>query len=613
MAHIDFKDNLFYGRGSFEERDLFRSAGFKWSPVRKSWVTPDQEIATRVQGVAWMQRAIDHVAHQLEVAQISEELSWRSDTDFQPPAPPGLAFLPYQRAGIEYALMRKDTLIADQPGLGKTMQSIGVINSDESIRRVLIVCPASLKENWRREIDRWMTADLTFGIAETSRVERVQIGVFKTGARKGQPRYRVVEVQPEYWPGTDVVIINYDILDRFPQIKEQSWDLLICDECHALKTAGTARTLFVLGDDAIEPWKRKKLREERNGGKWFAAVEADRRVFLSGTPMLSRPVELWPIARAFDPQGIGKSFTDYAYRYCGAYTSQHGLVTKDATNLDELGQKMRGRFMVRRLKREVLPELPPKRRIVVPLESPEITELVAREDELAQALRLYEQVTLKGGVTSAEIATGEQVIDSAYRLGFDRIDPDKPNWRSLDLDYAAAIAGLEPPAVAILFEEMAKIRRELGLAKVSVVTEWVTNFLEGGEKLVLFAYHSDVVKALAERLHNWRPAVIYGGTPLHKRRAEVDMFQQDEGCRVFIGNIHAAGVGFTMTRASDVAFAEGDWVPAIIEQCEDRVCRIGQTAAKIMSYFLVANGSLDARIAQAAKVKEENIQVTMGA
>jgi SNF2 family DNA or RNA helicase len=146
-----------------------------------------------------------------------------------------------------------------------------------------------------------------------------------------------------------------------------------------------------------------------------------------------------------------------------------------------------------------------------------------------------------------------------------------------------------------------------------VVTPWITDFLEGGEKLLVFAYHSDVVKALAERLDNWRPAMIYGGTPLHKRQGQVDMFQDDEGCRVFIGNIHAAGVGFTMTRAHDVAFAESDWVPSIIEQCEDRACRIGQTAEKIMSYFLVANGSLDARIAQAAKLKEDNIEIALGA
>jgi SNF2 family DNA or RNA helicase len=433
MAHIDYRNNLFYGLGSFEERAIWSKAGFKWSPVRKAWVTADQEVATRVEGVTWTQRAFDHVEHQLETAKISHELSWRANTDFMPPCPPGKAYLPYQRAGIEFALMRKDTLIADQPGLGKTIQAVGVINADESVRSVLVICPASLKENWRREIDAWMVADLSFGIAEAQREERVQIGVWKSGKKAGQPRYRTVEVQKDYWPDTDIVIINYDILERFPQIKERSWDLLVCDECHALKTPTTGRTLFVLGDESVEPWKRKKLREDRNAGKWFTPIDANRRVFLSGTPMMSRPVELWPIATAFDPQGLGKKFTEFAYRFCGAYSSQHGLVAKDATNLVELGERMRSKFMIRRLKREVLPELPPKRRIVVPLDSPEIRELVAREDELAQALRLYEQVTLGRGVVVDEAVTGEQIVNNMLNLGVADIDPEKPNWKALDL------------------------------------------------------------------------------------------------------------------------------------------------------------------------------------
>lgn len=633
--HIDYRDNLFYGLGTYDDRHVWKDAGFTFSKERRAWITGDAEIAQRVQGIYWTNAAMDYIAHQLQVAEFSHEMSWRATTDFMPPSPPGLEFMPFQRAGIEYSLLRKDTLIADQPGLGKTIQAIGLVNADEAVHNALIIVPASLKVNWSREIDKWMTADLTFGIAEARRIDKVpdgftkayeyvEDGVYKSGAKAGQPKFRKVEVQgkpkfrnvetPDYWPNTDIVIINPDILDRFHDlIKERTWDLVVVDECHSLKSAQSGRTLFILGG------YKDPTKDERRAGKkreWFRAVDADRRVFLSGTPMLSRPVELWPIVQAFDPSGLGKDYLTYVKRYCAAWHDPFrgpngALDVSGASNLEELGEKLRSKFMVRRLKREVLPELPPKRRVVVPLDSPEIRELVAREDELALALRLYEQCTL-GGKSLQEAEEGEQLIASAARLGFDQLDPDAPNWRELDLDYAAAIAGLEPPAVQILFEEMASIRRELGLAKLSAITPWITDFLEGGEKLLVFAYHSDVVKALAERLHNWQPAVIFGGTPMLKRQPQVDRFQEDENCRVFIGNIAAAGVGFTLTRAHDVAFAEGDWVPAMIEQCEDRACRIGQTAEKIMSYFLVANGSLDARIAQAAKVKEDNINETLG-
>lgn len=623
MASIDFKDNLFLGRGTFEEREMFRDAmgkfqGFKFSKDWGCWVTGDPVMAQAVKGVVWTQAAMARLNTLQEVAKISEELSWRSDTSFDPPRPPGLNYLGYQKAGIEYALMRKDTLIADQPGLGKTIQAIGVLNADEKINSALFIVPASLKVNWYREIDKWMMPNLTFGIAEAKRVDKIPDGVYKTGKRAGQIKYRTVET-PDYWPDTDIVIINYDVLDRFTnKIKDRSWDLLVCDECHALKTAQSGRTLFVLG--GRKDWSKEQKKKRRAEGLstkpiWYNAVEANRRVFLSGTPMMSRPVELWPMANAFNPSLVGKDYVEYVYRYCAAYTTQHGLDVSGASNLEELGRLCRQHFMVRRLKREVLPDLPPKRRSVITLDSPEIRALVAREDELAQMLRLYETNTLAKDTVAGEIETGDQIIESMARIGMeiDAVDPDKPNWRALNMNYAASVAGLEPPAVAILFEELASVRRDLGIAKLTTAIPWINDFLEGGEKLLVFAYHSDVVKAIAAQTQQWNPAVIWGGTPMMKRQLEVDKLQKDEACRLFIGNIHAAGVGFTMTRAHTIAFAELDWVPSQIEQCEDRSCRIGQESSFIDSYFLVANGSLDARIAQAAKSKEENIALAMGA
>lgn len=623
MAHIDFKDGVFWGLGSWEEKDLFKRAGFTWSPLRKCWITSQADIAESIPGLHWTDRAVDEIEYRLEVAEISRELSYRAHSDFDPPIPQalldaGIDYLPYQKAGIEYATMRRDTLIADQPGLGKTIQAIGVANCYPKRRRTLVVTPASLKENWRREWVKWCAYGRTVGIAETQFAEREQIGVFKTGKRKGQPRYKIVKVHKLWWPDTDVVIINYDILKQFDdQIRDVVWDLLICDECHGLKTPDSDRTLFVLGADQCRTagLGRKKLKEAKKKKIWFRAVEAKRRIFLSGTPMMNRPIELWPFVRAFDPEGLGRSYEDYGYRYCDGYfdtsRGQWGSYNfSGASNQKELGGKLRGTFMIRRMKRDVLPELPPVFRQVVLLDSPEIREMVAREDELAQALRLYEDNFVRGeseGQRDARL--GAQIVDQAYRFGFQNSDdPDRPNSRAINLEYAAAVLGLEPPAVHILFEEMAQVRRDLGLAKLSAIVPWVKNFLEGGEKLIMFGYHSDVVRQLAEMCAEYEPAVIYGATPVKKRQAEVDRFQEDDRCRLASLNIDSGGVGYTMTRAHDVGFAEGDWVPTKMEQAEDRVCRIGQKAEKIMSFYLVANGSLDARIAQSAGGKAENIK-----
>lgn len=616
---IDFINNRFVGFCTFDERQILKDAGFRWNPHKKYWTTASLKTAQSVEA-DWTQRALQHIDFLAEVAEMSTEMSWRDDTDFTPPSPPGKEYMGYQKAGVEYSLVRRDTLIADEPGLGKTIQAIGILNADEQVNTALFIVPASLKINWHREIDRWMTADLTWGIADATRVEWVPDGFVKSGKNKGKPKLRKVETR-DYWPDTDIVIINYDVLNRFlDKISERSWDLLVCDEAHCLKSKESLRTLIILGG------VKKPTKAERKAGvraQRYFPIEANRRVMLTGTPILSRPIELWPIIEAFDPDGLGADYELFGMRYCeGYFDASRGKngswVMQGSSNQDELGKLMRGRFMVRRLKKDVLPDLPPKRRVNILLDSPEIRQMVAREDELAQALALFEGIAQGMSLDQAEAHQGRQIQDYMERLGYsaqtmsDDFDPDSPKWRSLDLEYACAVSGLEEPAVAIMFEELAQIRRELGIAKLSAVVPWVREFLDGGSKLILFAYHSDVVKALAEALADYNPAVIWGGVPPAKRQVQVDKFQELDSCRVFIGNIHAAGVGLTLTKAADVAFAESDWVPAMTQQCEDRACRIGQTADRVMVYFLVANGSLDARIAQASLEKEENIKATIG-
>lgn len=647
MAAIDYLDGYFWGLSTWEDRERFQKAGFKWSSNRKCWVTTSVKIAQSVKGIVWRDRAIDQIEKMEEVAAMSRHLSYRADCDFYPPISEairkkGWDYKPFQRAGIDFATLpgRRDTLIADPPGLGKTIQAVGVSNAIKKIRRVLVACPASLKENWRREWVLWCAKGLSVGIAETRYRETIQDGFYKNG----KPRFKKV-IHPTWWPKTDVVIINYDILERFSEeIHESSWDLLICDECHALKTPDSGRTVFVLGGEQMDASQKSRLRKKRKQANaaeqklaekehrrpkpdqdiWFNPVDAKRRVFLSGTPMMNRPIEMWSLVKAFDPDGLGKDYEQYGYRYCeGFFDTSRGPLGaynfSGASNQEELGFKLRSSFMVRRNKREVLPELPQKFRQVILLDSPEIREVVAREDELTEALKLYESNVLKPANETEDqrdIRLGLAALDNAYKYGFDKAvgpdgDPDKPNSRAINLEYAAAVLGLAPPAVAVLFEEIAAVRRELGMAKLSSIIPWAKTFLDGGEKLIMFGYHSDVVRKIAEELSDYNPALIYGKTPVRKRQLEVDRFQEDEDCRIISCNLQAAGVGFTMTRAHDVGFAEGDWTPTLIEQAEDRACRIGQTAEKIMSFFLVANGSLDARIAQAAKEKEDNISRTM--
>src|SRR5690349_361410 len=163
---------------------------------------------------------------ELKAKAATRETSRATDADVEIVVPAGLAYLPYQRAGITFAMGRPATLIADEMGLGKTIQAIGVINTSPDAKRVLVICPASLRLNWARELKKWMVRDLP-------------IAVIESGKTKFIPRT------------AEVLVINYDLLKKFrKELRAKPWDIVIADECHALKNGKAQRTQEVVGRKA---------------------------------------------------------------------------------------------------------------------------------------------------------------------------------------------------------------------------------------------------------------------------------------------------------------------------------------------------------------------------
>lgn len=414
------------------------------------------------------------------------QASRATDSEIVIPAPGDLEYLPYQKAGIAYAASRKSVLIGDEMGLGKTIQALGLINLDFTIQTVLIVAPKSLLLNWQREAEKWLTR------------------------------------------AVDLAVINYDMVWKRADLTERTWDLVVYDESQYLKNPKAKRTVASL------------------------AIQARRRVFLTGTPILNRPVELWPMVNAIDPDGMGKSFFGFAQRYCGARQVRAGRKMvwdfTGASNLEELQDKMRQKFMVRRLKADVLKELPAKRRQIIPLEANGASSILRAEKKLIE------------------------------QLGFEE-----------------AARALEGQSAA--FTEMAKLRHDLGVAKVEKALDHIKDMLDSVEKVIVFAHHHDVIDGLQAGLDEFGCVTVTGQTPGADRQAAVDRFQADPTCRVFLGNIKAAGVGLTLTAASTVVFVESDWTPGWMQQAEDRAHRIGQTESVLVQY-LVFDGSMDAVLAQ---------------
>jgi SWI/SNF-related matrix-associated actin-dependent regulator 1 of chromatin subfamily A len=440
-----------------------------------------------------------------EAAQKAATLAASKATDaaVEIPRPEGLEYLGYQKAGIAFAASREGTLLADEMGLGKTIQAIGVINADKGIKSVLIVCPASLKLNWGRELRKWLTRPMT---------------IQSVGAGIG-------------WGKADITIINYEMLSKHAaKVTGTEFDLAVIDESHRIKNPKAQCT------------------------KVFQTIKAAKRIAMTGTPILNRPIELWTSLIWLDPAKWNKRSGYFQKRYCGAFMGEWGWVNDGATHLDELQEVLRTSCMVRRLKKDVLSELPPK---------------VAKA-ELA-----------KWNEFEARIAEAEQALAAAKN----------------DEAYAEAIKALKE-AQGVAFEEMSAVRHATAIAKVPFVVDFVTELLEDSdEKIVVFAHHRDVVDALINGLAQFGPVKLVGGMSEADKQASVDRFQKDPSCRVFVGNIQAAGVGITLTASSHVVFAELDWTPARISQAEDRCHRIGQFDSVLVQH-LVLEESLDSYMAE---------------
>lgn len=457
------------------------------------------------------------------------------DAAIEIPSPEGMTYLPYQKAGIQFCVHlfgagKTGALIGDEMGLGKTIQAIGVINLDPTIKRVLIICPATLKVNWKRELAKWL-------------VRPMRVAIQDAGAA---------------WLGNlaDVLIINYDILGKYAdQIKAGDWDLRVSDEAHYGKNPKAARS------------------------KALYAIPARRKLALTGTPILNRPVELHPILKDLDAKEWGNWFK-YVQRYCDAKRNGFGWEVTGASNLDELQARLRGSVMVRRLKKDVLTELPAKRRQIIELDSTGCEAILAAEKQTYEA---KEEVLNRLRV---KVALAEASDNRAH--------------------YESAVTELREGQAA-LFAEMAKLRHTTVLRKLPQVIGFIQDTLDGNGKLIAFGHHLDAIAELKAKFPF--AAVVTGGMSSEQKMEQVDRFQTDPECKLFIGN-DAAKEGLTLVASAHVVFFELDWVPGNLSQKEDRAHRIGQKNSVLVTH-LVLECSLDATMAKRLIAKQEIIDAAL--
>lgn len=546
-----------------EHREKIKYAHFHWDKPRKIWWTDNPDNARLLISCAddtargMLQEVAEHKAQSLA-------LSSAANIDLDLPCPPGLAYMPFQKAGIAYAMSRERTLIADEMGLGKTIQAIGLINACPELQRILVICPASVKINWQRELEKWLIWPARVAICYGNK---------------------------PYPEDADILVANYDIIHRYKeQFRARPWDLLIVDECQYLQSGSRSRRgRYILGGAAYtrdDDGKKIKIDET-------TPIPATNSIFLSGTPIRNRPANFYPILRYLDP-ARWYSFMGFAKRFCAAhqeeiYIKGGGGETKwvwdfkGASNLDELQRTLRETIMIRRLKEDVLKELPPKTRQMIILDpNAEQRAILKKEAELFEPHR-----------------------ERRERLEIERDFAEAQEDKEA---YARAVTKLQC-LDNVLFEEMSSIRRDLGISKIPSIIEHVNDCLESVEKVTVWVHHHEVANQLVEAFQEYGSVILTGQQTPARKQAAVDAFQ-DGSARVFVGSILAAGVGINLFSSSLAVFGEQDWVPGNMEQAADRLHRIGQKN-NVLCQYLVVDGSLDAKLAQTVLSKEQVIYATL--
>jgi len=462
--------------------------------------------------------------------------------------PEGLDLYPFQKVAVAFAEMSEGRcLIGDEMGIGKTISAIGYAALHPDARPVIVVSPSNVKFNWKKELNKWLPSERVHVASSVAdiRAPEVKAMAKENGATDEQVSTRkTAETFLEskgidyrtYIPESEFIIINYDMMMKYKEVLIGTAPrLVILDESHYIKNMGSKN----------EPVQRTAATLE-------LCHHVSKVIALSGTAITSRPKEFFNTLNLMRPDQFS-SYWDFAQRYCDPYHDGFGWNFDGASHTKELNERTRD-LCIRRLKSEVLPELPPKTRTFFPIE-----------------------------------------LDRKARSPYDFAQEE---WdRKIDDYYLNG----EPLPQGIMLNMISDLRHICGQIKVDYAADWITQYREQtGKPIVVFTHHRDVLKRLAEKFKDAK--TISGDTPSKNRQQIVDDFQAGH-IGILICNTVAAKEGITLTKADTVLFIEREWTPTDEEQAEDRVYRIGQESQHVHAVYLSCAGTIDEHFDRVVEAK----------
>ena len=379
---------------------------------------------------------------------------------------------------------------------GKTIESLAWTALHPERKPVLVICGGNAKINWQREIEKTIT-------------DKIEI-------LYGYEEIPIKEV--------DYYIVNYKIVKkRLNQLKKLNCKICIIDEIHNLSNYKAQRTQ--------------------------AVVDLTRNIKyiigLTGTPITNRPKDFFTFLNILNPE-FWPSYWNYYMSFCDPKYNGYGWDFNGASNIDILNDLIINSIMIRRLKKDVLKELPSVTKTLVFLEN-----------------------------------------------------IDKKEYKGILKEYILSTSIKKKKAKII------QIKQEIIKLKMKVVIEWINDFLISGEKLVVFGIHHWTIDTL---MNNFKDIAVKldGRDDAKRKQIAIDKFQSDNNIKLFIANIKAGGEAITLTAASNIAIIELPWKPGDIDQPIGRCHRIGQKKA-VNAWFLLGANTIEEDLAELIDEKRKVI------
>jgi SWI/SNF-related matrix-associated actin-dependent regulator 1 of chromatin subfamily A len=414
----------------------------------------------------------------------------------------------YQRTAATFLADRAFAYLADEPGTGKSASSIGACDL-LGLTKIIVFAPPAVIPHWVREFNT------------KSLFKRRVLGVY-SGKQLGQIN------------DFDVIVISYDLAARNPEILTRLWDVAILDEAQAVKNPEAKRTKALLG---------------RNCNNDGLLIFAERVWALTASPAPNHPGEMWALIHAFVADKIPFGELPY-YEFCEQYSyliqlPRGGIKISGGRNLDTLRAAL-APYLLRRLKVDVLSDLPGLRISMIPL-----------------------NISLTAEIRSLE---GQEEFKHVRKMLRDMASSTNGNL--------------------VISGELATYLRYVEYLKTGTVAGLLIEELRSSEhKVVVFVTHHAAGDQMMELLSEFVPVRIVGGQSAKAREDAITRFQNDPAVRVCVAAIGAASVGITLTAASEAVFLSSHWTPEINMQAVQRLHRIGQANNVSARFFTLANSA----------------------